>query len=932
MALEQGTQLGSYEVIELLGAGGMGEVYRARDTRLRREVAIKVLPEMLAADPDRIARFQREAELLATLNHPNIAAVYGLEDSPSTGSAQAPSRAIVLELVDGETLADLIARGPVPLDDALRMARQIVDALEAAHDRGVVHRDLKPANIKITPDGKLKVLDFGLAKMLESPAMASSLSMSPTLSVHATYAGVILGTAAYMSPEQARGKMVDRRADVWAFGCVVFEMLTGKRTFDPAGDTVSDAVAAVLTQDPDWSALPAGTPPHIVALLRRCLQKDLQRRLPHIGVARLEIDEGPAASSGATASVSPTARAAWRAAAPVAAFVLLTAALFGGAWIYMKAAAGASPIVTKFTVTLPEGQNFSNIGRQAVAISPDGAQILYSANQRLYLRGMSELQPRAIPGFDGSNAVISPVFSPDGSSIAFYSGGAEQSLKRVAVTGGAPVTIGSFTNPVGMSWGPDGILLAQNGKGVVRISPNGGTPEVIVSTKADEIAHGPQMLPGGRAVLFTLAKGNAPTRWDKAQIVAQVLASGERKVLIDGGSDARYLSTGHLVYALAGVVLAVPFDLERLQVTGGPVPMIEGVRRAAGSVTGVTQFSVSNNGSLVYVPGPASLTVGERELALVDRRGAPSSIKLPPGAIDHPRVSPDGKRVVFVTDDDKGTVVWTYELSGATAMHRVTFNGRNRFPIWTSDGQRVVFQSDREGDLGIFWQRADGVGGTERLTTADKDTEHIPESWSPKNDGFLFRTVKAGQNTLSTLSYFSVIEKKARPFGGVQSVTPTNASFSPDGKWVVYEMSALSGNSAQDNGPARAVYVQPFPESGATYQVPIIEQGGYRNPRWSPDGKEIFYIIGGNVRLRVASVTTQPNLVFGNSGPLPKPNFWQDAAADRTRQWDVMPDGQRFLVVVNAGQIGQGDSNVLNQQLQVVLNWFEELKQRAPSK
>jgi serine/threonine protein kinase len=430
-------------------------VYRARDTRLKREVAIKVLPEMLAADPDRLARFQREAELLATLNHPNIAAVYGLEDSPSTGSAQAPSRAIVLELVDGETLADLIARGPVPLDDALRMARQIVDALEAAHDRGVVHRDLKPGNIKITPDGNVKVLDFGLAKMLESPAVASSLSMSPTLSVHATYAGVILGTAAYMSPEQARGKAVDRRTDVWAFGCVLFEMLTGKRVFD----------------------------------------------------------------------------------------------------------------------------------------------------------------------------------------------------------------------------------------------------------------------------------------------------------------------------------------------------------------------------------------------------------------------------------------------------------------IWTADGQRVVFQSDREGDLGIFWQRADGVGGTERLTTADKDTEHIPESWSPKNDGFLFRTVKSGQNTLSTLSYFSLIEK-ARSFGGVQSVTPTNASFSPDGKWVVYETSALSGNSAQDNGPGRAVYVQPFPESGATYQVPIIEQGGYRNPRWSPDGKEIFYIIGGNVRLRVASVTTQPNLVFGNSVPLPKPGFWQDAAADRTREWDVTPDGQRFLVVVNAGQSG----------------------------
>jgi serine/threonine-protein kinase len=921
MALAAGSRLGAYEVVSLLGEGGMGQVYRAKDTRLKRDVALKILPEAFAGDPDRVARFQREAELLAALNHPNIAGIYGLEDDAGV-------RAIVLELIEGETLADRIARGPIPIDEALLIARQIIDALETAHDRGVIHRDLKPANVKVTSEGRVKVLDFGLAKMLEPAAPATALSRSPTQSVQATYAGVILGTAAYMSPEQARGKPLDRRTDVWAFGCVLFEMLAGRQAFERAGDTVSDVLAAVLTKEPDWTSLPAGTPPHIESLLRRCLQKEIQRRVPHIGVARLEIDEPSTPPSLPTSTPAPE-RSWWRRAVPFALGVLITAVVDGAVW-WRSRTESPPTIVTRFSIPLSEGQNFSNAGRQVLAISPDGTQIVYSAASRLYLRTMADLEARPIPGIDGSYAVIGPVFSPDGRSIAFWSG-ADGTLKRIAVTGGAPVTIAAIPNPVGMSWGPEGILAGESAQGVLRLSPSGGTSDVLVAIKDDEVAHGPQMLPGGRAVLFTLAKATAsPDRWDKAKIVVQSLGSGERKVLIDGGSDARYVPTGHLVYALSGVVLAVPFNVRTLQVLGGPVPIVEGVRRAGGAVTGSAQFSVAANGSLVYLSGPVSTSSADRELAVIDRTGKATSLKLPPGAIDHPRISPDGKRVAFVIDDDKGAVVWTYELSGATAMHRVTFNGNNRFPIWTEDGKRVVFQSDRDGDRGIFWQPADGSGAPQRLTMADKDTEHIPESWSPKGGGFLFRVTKGNVNTLS---FFSMIDRKVTPFGAIESAAPTNARFSPDGRWVAYETRANRPPArGVGTGPTGVIDVQPFPPTGPIYQVPAVEQGGYRHPVWSPDGREMFFMIGGNIRLRVVPVKTQPDFVFGNAASLPRPSYWMDVASDNGTQWDVLPDGQRFIIRAATGLVGQPDTVSPIQQIQIVLNWTEELKQRALTK
>jgi serine/threonine-protein kinase len=885
----------------------MGQVYRARDTKLNRDVALKILPEAFALDGDRIARFRREAQVLAALNHPHIAQIYGFEDSGST-------HALVLELVEGPTLADRIARGPIPLDEAVPIATQIAEALETAHEQGIIHRDLKPANIKLRDEGTVKVLDFGLAKALEPvSAINPSIAAAPTITTPAqmTSVGVILGTAAYMAPEQAKGRSADKRSDVWAFGCVLYEMLTGRRAFD--GDDVSDTLASVLKGEPDWTSLSARTPPHIVTLLRRCLQKDVRKRVPHIGSARLELDEGPATALPLPAPVAPGTRPLWRRVMPFAASVLITAALAGGASWRFKPDPPRS--ITRFVISLPEGQNFTNTGRHAIAISPDGTEIVYTANQRLYLRTMSDIEAHPIPGIDGTSPVINPVFSPDGRSIAFFSVG-DQTIKRIAVSGGAPVTLGSFTNPVGMSWRADGILIGQAAKGVLRVSPSGGTPEVLVSVKPDELAFGPQILPGGKGLLFTLAKGKASDdRWDTADIVVQSLPSGERKTIIQGGSDARYLPTGHIVYALSGVIFAVPFDVQRLQVLGLPVPVIEGVRRSA-SNTGAAQFSVAANGSLVYLPGPISTGNGLRELAIVDRQGNGIPLKVPAAAIDHARISPDGTRVAFDTDE---TNIWIYEVSNATAMRRLTFNGHNQFPIWTSDGERIAFQSDRDGNRGVFWQRADGGGAAERLTTAEKDTEHVPEAWSPKGDGFLLRVSKGGTNTLA---FYSLRNKQVTPFGGVVTPSTTNAVFSPDGRWVAYQS---GGRGAQ------AIYVQPSPATGATYQLPNVLGNDYRFPRWSPDGKALFYITGGIARIFVASVMTQPAFAFGSSTQVPKLQGWFDIN-NAARDWDVMPDGQHFIAVIRAGAIPQPGVVPQMEEIRVVLNWFDELKQRVPTK
>jgi serine/threonine protein kinase len=918
MPLKPGSRLGSYEVVDTIGAGGMGEVYRARDTRLKRDVAIKIVPESFASDPDRLARFQREAEVLASLSHPNIAGIYGLEESDGT-------RALVMELVEGETLAERIARGAIPVDEALAIATAIAEALEAAHEQGIIHRDLKPANIKVRPDGTVKVLDFGLAKLVEStarpPVKPGALSMSPTITSPAmmTGVGMLLGTAAYMSPEQARGKPADKRSDIWAFGCVLYEMLTGKRAFE--GEDVSDTLAAVLRGDPDWTALPADAPPYIRTIIKSCVEKDRKTRIPDISTVRFLMSD--ALTLPVTTSTPTASRPFRRWALPVVATAFIVAGLTSAVWWYAKPLP-RSPTVTRFPLVLPSDQTFTNPGRQMIAISPDGTQIVYTANQRLWLRSMSDVEARPIGGIDGSYAVINPVFSPDGRSIAFFSGG-DGTLKKIAVTGGAAVTLcRAEVVPLGVSWTRDAILFGQGLKGIMRVADTGGKPEVIVHVKNGEIAHGPQLLPDGQTVLFTVVTGAAADRWDKGLIVVQSLKSGERKTVIEGGSDARYLPTGHIVYALGGVMFAMPFDIRRLEVSGSPVPVVEGVRRAPALATGSAQFSIAANGSVVFLPGPVSPTTGLVQLALMDRKGTVEPLNLQSAAYLHPRVSPDGKRIVFATDDNNDAVIWIYELSGATAVRRLTFGGKNRFPIWSADGQRVAFQSDREGDLGIFWQAADGSGTAERLTKADKDTSHIPESWSPKEDAFLFRVTKG---TDASLSLFSLKEKKATSFGSIHSEGPTDAVFSPDGRWVAYSVQMTPA------GDPRVVYVQPFPATGATYQVPALETGGYRHPRWSPAGNELFYWIGGRVRMRTVPVTTQPTFMFGNPTPIPNPPYWSDNATDVARPYDVVPDGQRFVGTIAAGSVGSGSAGAqMNEEIQVVLNWVEELKARVPTK
>lgn len=899
--MTSGARLGSYEIESVLGAGGMGEVYRARDLRLGRAVAIKVILQPFASDADRVARFEREAKVLASLNHPRIAALYGMEEA-------AGQHFLVMELVEGETLADRLVRGPMPVVEALDVGRQIAEALEAAHERGVVHRDLKPANIKITPDDQIKVLDFGLAKAIESESAVANVANSPTLSMMATQAGVILGTAAYMSPEQAKGFPADHRSDVFSFGTVLYEMLTGRQPFP--GDTAPEVLASVLVREPDVTRLPSDVTPRLKELVSRCLEKNPKRRWQAIGDVRAELELITAAPRATTPSVpSAVARPLWRRALPAALAAAVAGAITAAATLYVKPA--STPAVIRFSFPLPGNQQFAaGTTRHLVAIAPDASKIVYVAENRLFVRVMGELDRRALPGLDASQGVTTPVFSPDGQSIAFWSAG-DQALMKTGVAGGVPVRLCPSGNPYGMSWSETGIVFALAAEGILKVSANGGTPEVLVRVNAGEQAQSPQLLPGGDRVLFTLARGTAADRWDKAEIVAQSLRSGERKVLITGGSDARYLTTGHLAYAIGGTLFAVPFDLGRLEVTGGPVSVVDGVRRPVGSSSGAANFSVSNTGTLVFLPGPVGVSTTQLDLALADRRGGITPLKLQPGPYEYPRASPDAKRIAFGSDDGKDAVVLIYDLAGTHAMQPLTFRGKNRFPIWSADGTRVTFQSDRDGDLGLFWQPADGSGAAERLTTAGQGESHIPDSWSPDGKTLLFTIVRGNENSLWTLSRH---DRKPVPFGGVQSSDQTGAVFSPDGRWVAYHATVQNSTS---------IYVQPFPSTEARYQ---LARKGTENPHhvvWSPDQKELLYIPrpGG---LDAVSVATQPGVAFGMPVTLPR-SFLAGPPGAR-RNFDLTPDG-RIVATIVPGSTTAGVFAA--PEVHVVLNWFEELKSRV---
>jgi serine/threonine-protein kinase len=906
----------------------MGQVYRAHDTKLNRDVALKILPEAFAADGERIARFRREAQLLASLNHPNIAAIYGVEDSGAT-------HALVLELIEGQTLADRIAKGPIPLDEALPIARRIADALEAAHEQGIIHRDLKPANIKVRDNGVVKVLDFGLAKALEAgragqagEAGRESPSMSPTITTPAmTQAGVILGTAAYMSPEQARGHVVDRRSDVWAFGVVLYEMLTGQRAFN--GHDVAETLAYVLTRQPDWTVLPASTPPLIRRLLRRCLEKDRTRRLADISDARLDLDDALSGSDTdapvAFSSLRTRERLTW-------ASSLLLVGLVAAAMLAWATRRESIPLETTRTILSvaptaeASGENpLEQRGgavrptRTAVALSPDGKTLVFGAiwggRQQLYARAMDQLN--AIP-ISGTNGGSSPFFSPDGQWVGFTADG---ELRKVPLGGGPAVTLCKAASLFGASWGDEGTIVfatARNG-GLWRVSSGGGTPEALTTLQPTEYSHRlPHMLPGGHAVIFTIMNG--AYRWDDTQIVVRSLDTGQQTVLVTGGSDGRYFSTGHLIYLRLGTLMAVPFDAVRLAVTGGATGVIDGVMQAANrnlsdmDNTLAAQLTVSDTGALVYLTGGA-VGASERSLAWVDRQGTSQALPAPPRPYFDPRLSPDGQRVAVSTTFVRQ--VWSFDIARG-ALSPVTVDGQSGYGVFSPDGKRIVFRSGAAGgEDNLYWKAADGSGTVERLTTSPRS--QTPSSWSP--DGTTLAFVEEGDSKgffQFDIWVLSIGDRKTRAVinTAANEMTP---EFSPDGRWLAY---------ASNESGRTEVYVQPYPGPGERH---LISTNGGEQPAWSKDGRELFYVQrgvfngGGSPTLMSVSIATTPAFLAGT----PQVVFENpDLLTAWGRSYDVAPDGRRFLLTLDK----KAPTNLAPAQMVFVQHWFEELKRLVPTK
>ena len=930
MPLSAGTRLGSYEILSALGAGGMGEVYRARDTKLHRDVAIKVLLPAVADDPDRLARFSREAHVLASLNHPNIAHIHGLEDSSSV-------RALVMELVEGPTLADRIAAGPLPLDEALAIARQIAEALEAAHEQGIIHRDLKPANIKVRPDGTVKVLDFGLAKTLDPPAgsgAAGGKSNLPTITSPAmTQGGVILGTAAYMSPEQARGLALDRRSDIWAFGCVLYEMLTARRPF--TGDTVSDVAAAVLTREPDWTTLPEATPASIRTLLRRCLEKDRKRRLADAADMRLEIDEAlafPAAETIALGAARP------RRGTPVPIALALAGGAFIAAlvmWTVTRPEPQAPVQLSRFAIVTPPAQPLGNPGLERdIALSPDGRHLVYragfgSAGGPLAVRGIDQLDAQLLAGITNARG---PFFSPDSRWIGFFDG---DELKKVSITGGPAITLCRYTTmPRGASWGDDNTIVfatADPTAGLLRVSAGGGEPAVLTTPDAAQHAGDhlyPWVLPGGRGVLFTIL-GEQP---DMSQVVVLDLKTGQRKALIRGGSDAAYvdLSTtstssgqaasgqaGYLVYASAGTLRAVRFDLASLQVLSDPVPVVEDVMVKE---LGAANYAVARSGTLVYVPGRADPLRAPRSLVWVDRKGHEEPIKAPLRAYGAPRLSPDGTRIV-VDIKDRQTDVWIWDFARET-LTRLTLD-KGTYPVWTPDGRRVVFGIMRAAAQNLYARAADGTGTVDQLSTSANG--QVPSSVTLDGTrvvGYEFAPKTGRDIVMVPLSNPARGPGTGPPPGAspsqgeplVQtSFDELNGEISPDGRYLAY----------QSNESARfEVYVRPFPHvDGGRWQ---ISTGGGTRPAWARTGRELFYLDDADMLAAVPVQTSRPAFSAGKPARVLDTRY---AAPQIRRTYDVSPDGQRFLMIK---ENSAGDPNATPASLIVILNWFEDLKAKLP--
>jgi Tol biopolymer transport system component/predicted Ser/Thr protein kinase len=892
MSVNAGTRLGPYEILSAVGAGGMGEVYRAKDTRLDRIVAIKVLPKHLADRAELRERFEREAKAISSLSHPHICTLYDVGHQDGIDF-------LVMEYVEGETLAQRLAKGPLPIDQVLQYSIEISDALDKAHRKGVTHRDLKPGNIMMTKSGA-KLLDFGLAKLREDAAPATPLSQLSTGKNPITAQGTILGTLQYMAPEQLEGKEADARTDIFALGVVVYEMATGKKAFE--GKSQASLIAAILEREPPAiSSLHPMTPPAVDRVVKRCLTKEPDERCQNAKDLTDELKW--IAEDGFQVALAPTAavkgiRALGRRALILSVGTLLVAVITGFAIWNLKPA--PSRPVTRFTVTLPPGQQLAGLDSgPAVALSRDGTHVAFVARQggtqQIYLRAMDSLEARPIPGTEGG---VSPFFAPDGRWVGFFAGG---TLKKVSVSGGAALTLGVASSPRGANWGSQGTITfaPQNVSAIQQVPDAGGTPQPLTRFgKGDVSQRWPEFLPGGKAVLF--AAGPTAVNFTNARVAVQSVGTGERRNLVEGGMNPRYAPSGHLVYAQGGNLMAVPFDPQRLTTTGVAVPVVEGVLQSP--VSGAAQYSFSATGSLVYVPG--GVQSAQNKLGWVSRNGAEQLLAAPVHAYLGPRLSPDGRRVA-VTITEQESHVWLYDL-GRGALTRFTFEGNaNNGPVWTPDGKRIAFNSNREGATNIFWQLADGSGGLERLTTSEYI--HAPMSWSP--DGQLLAFFEVNPDTQRDIWVLRMSDRKAQPFLRTQ-FDEAVPQFSPDGRWLAY----ISNETGRHE-----IYVQPYPGPGGKWQ--ISTEGG-TEPAWNRNGRELFYRSGN--KMMAVDITTQPGFAAGTPRMLFEGRY--ETAPFPTTNYDVSPDGQRFLMVKPSEQ-----EQAAPTQINVVLNWFEELKQKVPA-
>jgi len=896
MNLKPGQNLLHYRIVEKIGEGGMGVVWKAVDTTLDREVAVKFIPEAFAGDHERLARFVGEAKMLAALNHPNIAAVYGLHEADG-------SRFIAMELVPGEDLAQRLERGPLAVEDAIDVARQVADALEAAHDQGVIHRDLKPANIKRTPDGKIKVLDLGLAKALspETSADPARVSLSPTVTSAGTVAGTLLGTAAYMSPEQAKGRPVDRRADIWAFGVVLYEMLTGRKLFQ--AETVSETLAAVLRDEVATEDLPAGTPAPVRNLIRRCLDRDPRTRLRDIGEARIALSAGSSLEptvSGPTAAPAPRSRAL-----PWVFVALLGIVAAFSLWWASSGPVEKVPELLSLVAPIPSDLRLPVDQMGVMALSPDGktlALVLESdTGKMLYVRKLDSPDLVQMPGTEDA---ATPFFSPDGQWIGFF---ADDKLKKVPVGGGAPVTLcDSDGANRGADWGTDDTIVfsPHYTRPLMRVSGAGGVPTELteIDRAAGERTHRwPQAVPGKDLVLFTVGTLDSPESYDDAQIQAIRLSTGERRTVLEGASMARYVPSGHLVFGREGFLFAVPFDIDSLEIRGKPVPVMENVMGMRSS--GVVHAGFARNGLMAYIAGaPRSR---QSRLVWRGRDGSTEPLAAPVAGYLNPRISPDRKQIAIQVEGAASFDVWTYDI-GQQTLTRLTFEGDNTYPAWSPDGRRLAFASVRDNALmSAYVKAADGSGQAEKLYSAEQMEnagQVIPHGWTP--DGRTLVVAFTDENA-SNLATFSEEDGELR----VLLHTPADEvapMLSPNGRWLAY---------LSDEAGEYQVFVRACPGPGGKWQVST--QGGVA-ARWSPDGTELYYRWQDNLFAVGVDESTgsfrasRPKVLFGGLMP-----------ASGDFDYDVL-DSQRFLVVEDVGDDSAPPG------VTVMVNWLGELERRVP--